>query len=127
LPASYLKEALEEYKPVRDEPAIRCPNCSTLVTEQTLERGKYCPNCGTEIDFPLKDEASEEPVSGIAKTIEDILDKLGYNHELARIGQNKWEVEEGSAKIKITYNPENYFIISDAFLCQLPRSGIKEL
>jgi len=127
LPVSYLKEALDEYKPIRGEVAIRCPNCSTLVTEQTLEQAKYCPNCGTEIDFPLKDEIEEEPISGIAKTIEDILDKLGYNHELARTGPNKWEVEEGSAKIRITYNPENFFIISDAFLCQLPRQGIKEL
>jgi len=127
LPVNYLKEALDEYKPIKGEVAIRCPNCSTLVTEQTLDNGKYCPNCGTEIDFPLKDEVEEEPISGIAKTIEDILNKLGYNKELARTGQNKWEVEEGSAKIKITYNPENYFIISDAFLCQLPKQGIKEL
>ena len=127
LPVNYLKEALQEYNAVKGEVAIRCPNCSTLVTEQTLDNGKYCPNCGTEIDFPLKDEVEEEPISGIAKTIEDILNQLGYNKELARIGQNKWEVEEGSAKIKITYNPENYFIISDAFLCQLPKQGIKEL
>src|SRR5690606_6022329 len=73
------------------------------------------------------DEVEEEAISGIAKTIEEILEKIGYNKELARIGQNKWEVEEGSAKIRITYNPENYFIISDAFLCQLPKQGIKEL
>ncbi len=127
LPVSYLKQALDEYKPISGAVAMRCPNCSTLVTEQTLEAGKYCPNCGTEIDFPFKDEVEEEPISGIAKTIEDILDTLGYNKELARTGQNKWEVEEGSAKIRITYNPENFFIISDAFLCQLPRQGIREL
>ena len=127
LPVSYLKEALDEYKAIRGEVAIRCPNCSTLVTEATLDSGKYCPNCGTEIDFPLKNEVEEEAISGIAKTIEDILEKLGYNKELARTGQNKWEVEEGSAKIRISYNPENYFIISDAFLCQLPKLGIRDL
>ena len=59
--------------------------------------------------------------------IEDILEKLGYNKELARNGQNRWEVEEGTAKIRITYNPDSFFIISDAFLCNLPKQGIREL
>jgi serine protease Do len=127
LPVSYLKEALEQYKPIYGELAIRCPSCSTLVTEQNLEGTKYCPNCGTEIDFPKKEEGDETPISGIARTIEEILEKIGFNKDLARTGQNKWEVEEGSAKIKISYNPENYFIISDAHLCQLPKQGIKEL
>ncbi len=63
-------------------------------------------------------------VSGIAKTIEDALDKLGKNKELARSGYNFWEVEEGSATIKISYNAETYFIISDAFLCTLPKENI---
>ena len=127
LPVSYLKEALDQYQPIRGEVAVRCPSCSTLVTEASIDAGKYCPNCGTEIDFPKKDNAIDAPVSGIAKTIEDILEKIGYNRELARNGQNKWEVERGSANIRITYNPDNYFIISDAFLCQLPKQGIKEL
>ena len=83
------------------------------------------PNCGTKIEFPKVDAPDDgAAVSGMAKTIEDILTKLGYNAELARSGGNRWEVEEGSAKIKITYNPDNYFIISDAILCQLPRQNI---
>lgn len=127
LPVNYLKEALDEYKAIKGEIAIRCPNCTTMVTEETLDNGKYCPNCGTAIDFPFKDEVVEVPISGIAKTIEDILERLGFNRELARTVQNRWEVQEGSAKIRITYNPENFFIISDAFLCQLPKQGIKEL
>jgi serine protease Do len=127
LPVNYLRDALDQYKPILGQVAMRCPSCSTLVTEQNLEGEKYCPNCGTEIDFPQKEELVDAPASGIAKTIEGILEKLGFNRDLARTGQNKWEVEEGSAKIRISYNPENYFIISDAFLCQLPKQGIKEL
>ena len=80
-----------------------------------------------EIDFPKKTETDENPVSGIARTIEEVLEKLGFNKDIARVGQNRWEVEEGTATIRITYNPENYFIISDAFLCQLPKTGIREL
>lgn len=127
LPSSYLKEALDQYVPHRGEFALRCPSCATLVTVATLDAGKYCPNCGTKIEFPKKTEADEAPVSGIAKTVEDILEKLGHDRELSRDGQNRWEVEEGSAKIKISYNPENYFIVSDAYLCKLPKTGIKDL
>ncbi len=129
LPVSYLKEALDQYLPIRGQLAIRCPSCSTLVTQQNIDSGKYCPNCGTKIDFPqtASDGEEEDPVSGMAKTIEDILEKLGHNPDLARTGQNRWEVESGSARVKVTFNPENYFIISDAMLCQLPRQNIAPL
>jgi serine protease Do len=127
LPVSYLKEALDQYVPLRGQVVIRCPSCSTLVTQETLDSGKYCPNCGTKIEFPKQDASEEAPLSGIAKTVEDILTRLGHNVELARSGTNRWEVEEGSAKIRITYNPDNYFIISDAFLCQLPKKNIGEV
>jgi len=127
LPVSYLKDMLEQYQPLRGQLAIRCPSCSTVVTEQTLDSGLYCPNCGTKIEFPEKSDVELDAVAGIAKTIEEILTRLGYNKELARNGQNKWEVKKGSAKIRITYNPDNYFIICDAFLCRLPQHGIKEV
>jgi serine protease Do len=127
LPVSYLKEALEQYLPMRGQTVIRCPSCSTLVMPETLENGKYCPNCGTKIEFPAQDDAGEPPVTGIAKTLEDILSKLGHNVSLARTGQNRWEVEAGSARVRISYNPDNYFIISDVFLCRLPKQGIADV
>jgi serine protease Do len=127
LPVSYLRDALELYKPIRGEVAMRCPSCSTLVTEKTLDNGLYCPNCGTKIEFPKQHDYDGAPTSGIAKTIETILENLGHNAELARNGQNRWEVSQGSAKIKISYNPDNYFIVSDAYLCQLPKQNIKDL
>jgi serine protease Do len=127
LPSVYLKEALDQYSSYRGQFALRCPSCATIVTEATLDAGKYCPNCGTKIEFPKKSEDDEAAVSGIAKTIEEILERLGHDRELSRDGQNRWEVKEGSATIKITYNPENYFIVSDAYLCKLPKTGIKEL
>ena len=64
-------------------------------------------------------EKEVEPL-GAAKTIEDILKELGKDVRLAREGANNWSVKEGSAKIKITYNAENFFIGGDAYLCQMP-------
>ena len=62
---------------------------------------------------------------GAAKTIEEILKDLGKDVRLAREGVNTWSVKEGSAKIKIAYNAENYFIAGDAYLCQMPTDVAK--
>ena len=52
--------------------------------------------------------------------MEEILSELGKDVKLARDGNNNWSVKEGTAKIKINYNPDNYFVAGDAYLCQLP-------
>jgi serine protease Do len=69
--------------------------------------------------LPELPEKESEPV-GTAKIIEEILKDLGKDVRLAREGVNTWSVKEGSAKIKIAYNAENYFIAGDAYLCQMP-------
>jgi serine protease Do len=125
LPSSYLDEMLTQYEHLKGHVVIRCPSCHTLVTEESLDDGKYCPDCGTRIEFPEPDDLPDNQVTGIAKTIEDILSLLGYNKELARNGKNRWDVRHGSARIKISYNPETFFIVCDAFLCKLPERSFK--
>jgi len=122
LPASYLKTALDLYAPYRGTPATRCPNCNFLVLVSNIEGGKYCPSCGTEVKIP-EVPISEYMPAGTAKLIEDILKDLGKDIRLTRAGTNKWEVREGSAKIRISYNSETFFISGDAYLCQLPENG----
>jgi serine protease Do len=119
LPVSYLREALQLYLPLKGQASTRCFSCGFLVTNSTIDSGKYCPGCGTEITLPQIPEKEAEPV-GVAKTIEDILKELGKDVRLTREGVNNWSVKEGSAKIKIAYNAENYFIAGDAYLCQMP-------
>lgn len=119
LPVSYLREALQLYMPNKGQPSTRCYSCGYVVTASNIESGKYCPSCGTEVTLPKLPEKEVEPV-GAAKTIEDILKELGKDVRLAREGLNNWSVKEGSAKIKIAYNAENFFIAGDAFLCQMP-------
>ncbi len=119
LPVSYLQEALTLYAPVRGLTSTRCFSCGFLVTQANIDSGKYCPSCGTEVKLPAVPEKEVELV-GAAKTIEDILLELGKNVRLSREGTNTWTVKEGSAKIRITYNPETFFITGDAYLCQMP-------
>jgi serine protease Do len=119
LPVNYLRTALNMYAPNKGQASTRCPSCEFLVLPANIDSAKYCPSCGSEIKLPEVPEKEAEPV-GVQKTIEDILKALGKDIKLARNGPNNWEVKEGSAKIKINYNPDNYFIVGDAFLCQLP-------
>jgi serine protease Do len=124
LPVTYLRTALQLYAPYKGKTSTRCSACDFLVTSDNIDSGKYCPNCGTEVQLNELPEKETEPI-GIAKTIEAILRDLGKDVKLARMGMNNWEVEEGQEQIKITYNPENYFIAGDAFLCQLPQDPVK--
>ena len=119
LPVNYLREALQMYLPNKGQPSVRCFSCGYLVTATNIDSKKYCPSCGTEVKLPEIPEKESEPV-GATKTIEDILKELGKNVRLAREGPNTWSVKEGSAKIKISYNAENYFVAGDAYLCQMP-------
>jgi len=125
LPTSYLKQALEEYEKVKGEVAIRCQSCSTMLTKSKVENG-YCNNCGVKVKFVGVNEKDYEPV-GISKTIEEIIISLDKEIKLSRVGKNQWEIEEGSAKITITYDDVSGFIFGDAQLCMLPKTNLKPL
>ncbi len=124
LPVNYLREALQLYLPNKGHASTRCFSCDFLVTKDNIDSTKYCPSCGTEVKLPEVPEKELEAV-GAAKTIEEILRELGKDVKLAREGVNNWSVKEGSAKIKIAYNAENYFIAGDAYLCQMPSDATK--
>lgn len=124
LPVNYLREALLLYQTNKGQATTRCFSCDFLVTTENIDSGKYCPNCGTEVTLPKPLEKEPEPV-GVAKVIEEILKDLGKDVKLAREGANQWSVKEGSAKIRISYNPENYFVAADAYLCQMPADASK--
>lgn len=124
LPVNYLREALLLYQPNKGQSTTRCFSCGFLVTASNIDSGKYCPSCGTEVTLPEPSEKEPEPV-GVAKVIEEILNDLGKDVKLAREGVNQWSVKEGSAKIRISYNPENYFVAADAYLCQMPADATK--
>jgi serine protease Do len=119
LPVNALKEALELYLPHKGKPSTRCHSCGYLVLPENIDSDKYCPICGTEVKLPKVPDKETMPV-GITKTIEEILKELGKDVKLAREGANTWTIKEGNEKIKISYNPENYFIAGDAYVCQLP-------
>lgn len=122
LPARYLEDSIREFRKAGGKTGARCFNCGNLVFEHTVEHG-FCPFCGSKIELPS--EAEDYEAAGIARTIEDMLEKCGHDVRLSRRGPNLWEVKEGSAKIIISYYEPYGLITGDAILCDLPRENIK--
>jgi serine protease Do len=122
LPSSHLRDTLNKYAANFGKSAIRCNSCSTIITKETLEDG-YCHNCGSKIEEKEFDPIPYEP-RGVSKTIENIITKLGKDVRITRVGPNAWDIEEGSALIKVSYNTSTRFVIGDAHLCKLPKANI---
>ena len=126
LPAPALQKALALYRPYRAQRALACPSCGSIITAENLEGGKYCPVCGTEIDFPHPGD-DDQPVYGVVRVIEEALEALGYKVGLIRAGINTWEVLAGGARLRLSYTPKDGFVSLDAYLCRLPKQGINAL
>ncbi len=122
LPSEYLLESLKEYTPYHGQYAVRCKSCLNVITSEKIE-ADYCPECGSKLIIPQLKKDQEYKPSGAALTIEKILEALGKDVKLSRRGQNRWEVDEGSARIVISYS-DNGFIVGDAFICRLPKQNI---
>jgi serine protease Do len=124
LPVEYLIKTIKEFKEEGGKVGTRCFSCSNLVFENG-EKDKYCPHCGSKIEIPS--EITEYEPIGVAKTIEEMLTEKGHHVQLARRGPFNWEIEQGSARISISYYEKTGLIIGDAYLCSLPQKDINPL
>lgn len=122
LPVSYLESALKDFTDKQRKPCVRCNSCANVVTVESLQND-YCPECGNKIDRDIYSGREYLPSKTGAK-IEDILQQLGYNKLLARTGPDAWEIEHGSARVKIAYVPHTKFVVADALLAYLPKTGL---
>lgn len=124
LPIRYLNDTLKEFSGGGGEACVRCNSCLNLVFESQNKSG-YCIHCGAKMKMISGIEAYE-PV-GISFTLENILEKLDFDNDLARRGPNNWEIIQGSAKINISYHEKSGLIVGDGYLCSLPKKNIKPL
>ncbi|NVO01778.1 MAG: trypsin-like peptidase domain-containing protein [Bacteroidetes bacterium] len=125
LPANYVRDAINDYKAIFGKKAFRCNSCKNILTEETLD-DKYCSFCGSKIEITDFKPKPYVP-SGVGIKVEEIIEKLGKNVSLSRIGPDLWEIENGSAIVKITYWQNSRFVIGDAHLCNLPKMNILEI
>jgi len=124
LPVRYLLDNLKEYQEHYGRIGARCSSCQNIVLSRSGARD-YCPHCGTSIILP--DQIPEYEPIGMTKTVEDMLDELGFPVGLTRRGPRNWELTQGSARINISYYEKAGLIMGDAYLCLLPRENIEAL
>ncbi len=122
LPVNYLKETYNSYKEIGSQISTRCSACKNVIAKIDVQ-SDYCPNCGQKIN---ENEFTGKPYlpSSAGKKIEEIITNLGYDVRITRVGFNFWEIEEGSALIKINYNKNTRYVLAWAVLCKLPKSNI---
>lgn len=124
LPVRFLRDALDAFQNNNLVNACRCTACLNILTEAETEH-KRCVHCGNQVELPAA--AEEYEASGVAKTIENLVSRIGHDVALSRCGPHAWEIRQGSAKIGITYHDKSGLISADAVLCQLPKENIKPL
>lgn len=124
LPCRYINEAIEGYKKGNGEIGAKCSSCSNIVFAGE-QKDKYCIHCGSKIQLPSQIEIFEP--AGIPASIEFLFSNLNFDVRLCRRGPNSWELEQGSAKIRISYFEKAGMIIGDAHLCLLPQKNISAI
>ncbi len=124
LPVKFLKESLDGYGLLGGVQAARCTGCLNIVTEIQVEN-KLCTHCGHRIELP--NMAEEYQPSGVAKSVETLIENIGHDVKLSRSGHNAWEVKQGSATILVSYHEKSGLISADTVLCELPKENIKPL
>jgi serine protease Do len=126
LPSTKLDLLLREYAQRGfEEKAAMCAACTNIVEKKSLHDG-YCSHCGNLFDLTEFETADYVP-TGVSATIETILTEIGKDVKLSRVGKSSWDIEEGTALIKITHNPANGFIYADVTLGAVPKLNIGEL
>jgi len=124
LPVAFLHDSLDDYQKVGSDNTCRCTACSNVVSEKTVENG-FCSFCGNRVALP--GSVDEYLPTGVPRTIEALITRTNHDVNLSRCGPNCWEINQGSAKINITYHEKTGLMTADAVLCQLPKENIKPL
>lgn len=117
LSAPLIEASILEFQDGEGERGSRCIECGSIVFE-SRKKIRNCPNCGHQINM-ISMIQDYEPI-GVSKTVEDILTQTGHKVKLARRGPSNWEIEEGSARVMISYHEDSGLITGDAYLCLLP-------
>lgn len=92
--------------------AARCGSCGTLSTVDTPATA--CARCGCILQTP--GQLREYEPEGISSTVEQILEKLGHQPALARVGSNTWRLQEAQRPVSLTYHPATGLLSAEATL-----------
>ena len=124
LPIHYLRKAISDFQKGDGNSGVRCNSCLNMVFEHTV-KGRYCHHCGSKITMISKIDPYEP--TGISRTIESMLQEMGYDVPISRMGPSNWKIRRGSAIINIVYHEKSGLISGDAYLGKLPDNNIAQI
>jgi serine protease Do len=125
LPVDLLKDSLNAFEKTGRKISTRCTACKSVIAKDDVY-DNYCPVCGQKInEFEFINKPYIPSTGG--KKIEDIIASVGFDIRLTRAGLDFWTIEEGSAKIKISYDYQSRYILAWTELCKLPQTNIAEI
>lgn len=124
LPVRYLRQTLADYLAGNGAIGARCYSCGNISFE-SQNADEACPHCGAHLLLPNQMEPGGP--EGVPYTIEQLLQELNHAPALARLGPNTWQIQEGSARIQISYHEETGLVTGDAHLCTLPAAQLPRL
>ena len=128
LPVKYVQDAITAYLPFHGMQTTCCASCGCIVHNENVDMEKYCPDCGTEVQLPPKEQNDVNDNNGdVPALIEDALVLRGLPRNLCQNGINKWSIDFGEANINIIYQPEKQVIFLDGSMGELPKQNIKAL
>ena len=104
---------------------VRCYNCRTFLSEKVALETQSCTVCNSYVEFPKNVEPYE--TTGVARTIESLIEQAGFNVGFSRKGANAWLIKSGSASISISFHERSGMITGDAVLCKLPSNKRKSI
>ncbi len=119
IPARYVIEELESFRPDGFTFHVKCDTCSNLITD----RSEFCPHCGHDIP---EDIFERPPMSYFAQFVEDALQAMQLDPVLARSGRDYWEFHQGSAHVRIFVYQDDYLVATSP-INRLPKQDIEPL
>jgi serine protease Do len=124
LHAGIIKSAIKDYQESGIDVALRCTSCQALV-EDKKSAPDACHMCGAKVKL-TSNMPPYQPI-GIAKKVEDIIHKLGYDPIICRRGQFSWELVKGSATTNINYHSKSGYLSAQSSLCRIPTDNVISL
>lgn len=125
MPTCQIKKLIFDFLEGQGRDGVRCQQCLHINFENSGIVSSNCVNCGTPIAM-ISQMVDFEP-SGICRTVEDMIYKLGFSPVFTRRGLNNWSIRKGSAVLNISYYEKTGLLIGDVYVCVLPNQGLEAL
>ncbi len=125
LPINLVLESLIEFRDFGRKKVVKCDSCRTLIYDGNIEKGKYCNNCGVEIDLIASRKTVVEENSSYLEWLGEYVSEKEIEAE--EVNPYTLIVTEKDVKIVARYQTHNKSFYLDAEIATLHQAGALDL